>query len=201
MAIVATTISAAISATDLVIPVTSATGFAAGYVMRIDNEFMLVHPTYVSGTNIPVYRRGDLGSQQVAHILLAQVAVGVSTDWPLGGVATTAQVNPAGPDIVNIGADVTIVYPNKDTLYMIDKASACAITLSAPATKGTDGVIVRFYSNTAAAHTIAYTAGFHGNTTSSDVLTYAATAGQCVTLMSSRGLLGIVALGDGVTLG
>lgn len=68
MALTNTTISAAVSADALIIPVTSATGFAAGNFLRIDNEFMQV--VSVSGTNISVRSRGDFGSAAVAHNIL-----------------------------------------------------------------------------------------------------------------------------------
>lgn len=201
MALAQTTTSAAVGINDLVIPVTSATGFAAGSVLRVDNEFMIVDKSYVSGTNIPVYRRGDLGSQQVAHISLAVATVGVAGDWPAGNVASVAQVDPSRWDVVTIGADVTIVFPNKDTVYLIRKATAAAITLSAPATKGTVNVQARFFSETAAAHVVTYTPGFYADTTSSDLATFAAKAGASATFATYGGaLIGVVALAN-VTLG
>lgn len=198
MALTATTISAAISATDLVVPVTSATGFAAGMNFRIDNEFMIVHPSYVSGTNIPVYRRGDQGSAQVAHVILADATVGASGDWPVTGLTQTAF---EGRALVTIGADATIVYPNVNTVYMIRKATAAAITLSAPATKGTSNVMATFFSETAAAHVITYTPGFYADTTSSDLATFAAKAGASATFLTyGNALIGVYSLAN-VTLG
>lgn len=201
MALTQTTASAALGVNDLVLSVTSATGFAAGYEARIDNEFWVVGRDYVSGTNIPMTRRGDLGSQQVAHAILADVTVGATGDWPQGNVATYAQVPPNGWDTVTIGADATIVFPNKDTIYLIRKATAAAITLSAPATKGTVGVNARFFSETAAAHVITYTPGFYADTTSSDLATFAAKAGASATFQTYGGaLIGVASLAN-VTLG
>lgn len=201
MAVVQTTLSAAVGVNDLIMPVTSATGISAGFTMRVDNEFMLVTRDYVSGTNIPVNRRGDLGSQQVAHALLADVSIGAQGDWPPGNVATYAQVQPDNWDMVTIGADATVVFPNKDTIYMIRKATAAAITLSPPATKGTSGVTARFFSETAAAHVITYTPGFYADTTSSDLATFAAKAGASASFQTYGGaLIGVAALAN-VTLG
>ena len=42
MAQTTTTISAAVGVADLIIPVTSATGFAAGNFLKLDDEFMVV---------------------------------------------------------------------------------------------------------------------------------------------------------------
>jgi len=199
MALVQTTASAAIGVNDLSMTVTSATGFAAGYVVRVDNEFMVVGPSYTSGTTIPLYRRGDQGSQQVAHNILAEVVCGIASDWPAQPVAQYSQVQPNLNDFVTLGANVSLTYPNKNTVYLITKATACAITLAAPATKGTDGVWVTFLSATAAAHTVTYTPGCYGDTTSSDVATFAAKAGASMTAISYQGALGVQSLAN-VTL-
>lgn len=55
-------------------------------------------------------------------------------------------------------------------------------------------------STTAAAHTITYTPGFYGDTTSSDVATYAAKVGASATFIAMRGLWGVYCLAN-VTLG
>jgi hypothetical protein len=192
MALVQTSAAAALSATDLIMTVTSATGFAAGYPVRVDSEFMLVAPSYVSGTAIPLMRRGDNGSAQVAHTILATVVVGSGADWVTAGV----DVPLATQVIVNIGADSTIVFPSASTTYMISKATAAAITLSAPASKGADNVRATFLSETAAAHVITYTPGFYGDTTSSDLATFAAKVGASATFIASRGLVGAYALAN-----
>ena len=85
MAQTTTTISAAVGVADLIIPVTSATGFAVGNFLKLDDEFMVV--TAISGTNIAVRSRGDLGSGAVAHNLLGLATTGLSSDLavqPLG---------------------------------------------------------------------------------------------------------------------
>ena len=104
-----TTISAAVTASDQIIPVTSATGFTAGNYLRIDNEFMVV--VSVSGTNI------------------------------------------------------TVTFLNAD----------------------------------AKANTVTYTAGFYGDTTSSDVATFAAKTGASFSIIARGGTWGIIALAN-VTL-
>ena len=45
MAQTTTTISAAVGVADLIIPVTSATGFAVGNFLKLDDEFMVVTAT------------------------------------------------------------------------------------------------------------------------------------------------------------
>ncbi|MFS6666073.1 hypothetical protein WHK34_14485, partial [Staphylococcus aureus] len=80
MALTSTTLASAMAASDTVAVVTSATGFAAGNVVQIDGEWMVVDRSYVSGVNIPVFRRGDQGTRVVAHNALAVVVTGLSTD-------------------------------------------------------------------------------------------------------------------------
>lgn len=196
----ATTLAAAMTVNDLVATVTSATGLLAGQFIRIDNEYAKIAPSYVSGVAVPLTQRGDLGSAVVAHTILAPVVAGLYADIPDLEQRELVPVPSDVPNLVTISVDSTPTVPTTNTTYFIDKATACAITLSAPSA-AVNGVIVRFFSTTAAAHTVTYTAGFHANTTSSDVATFAATAGQCLSIMAYQGKWGIVALGDGVTLG
>ena len=50
MALVHTTVSAAVTAADTSITVASATGFSAGYIVRVGDEMMRVGGAYTSGT-------------------------------------------------------------------------------------------------------------------------------------------------------
>lgn len=58
-----TTLSAAVTSSQSFVVVASATGAAAGGGLYVDREYMTISDTYVSGTRIPVLRRG----QAVAH--------------------------------------------------------------------------------------------------------------------------------------
>jgi hypothetical protein len=196
MALTRTTISAAVSATALTIPVTSATGFAAGNFLRIDNEFMMV--VSVSGTNITVRSRGDLGSAAIAHNTLAPATTGLLSDLPDIPPGQAAQVDQAGQTIVTASVDGALSIPIQNTLVLVQKAGVCAMTLAAPTT-AQDGVTVTIMSNTANAHTVTYTAGFYGDTTSSDVATFAAKVGASMTIQAQAGKWGVVALAN-VTL-
>lgn len=205
MALTSTTTAAAATMNDLIITVTSATGFAAGNFVRIDKEFMVVDRSYVSGTSIPVFRRGDQGSRAVAHQILSPVVTGLFSDLSDVNTAEDSQVPPDQRGQTTISVDTTLsatsspALPTKDVIYYIDKASAAAITLPAPA-KDVDGIFVTFYSLTAAAHVITYTAGFYGDTTSSDLATFAAKVGASMTIVASRGTWGVQSLAN-VTLG
>ena len=196
MALTRTTISAAVSADALIIPVTSATGFAAGNFLRVDNEFMQV--VSVSGTNVSVRSRGDFGSAAVAHNILAPATTGLTSDLPDFPVGQVAQVQPEGQTIVTASVDGALSIPNQNTLVLVQKAGVCAMTLAGP-TAAQDGLVLTILSATANAHTVTYTAGFYGDTTSSDVATFAAKVGASMTIQAQGGKWGVVSLAN-VTL-
>ena len=191
MAQTTTTISAAVGATDLIIPVTSATGFTAGNYLRLDNEFMVV--TAVSGTNISVRARGDKGTGAVAHNILGIANTGLDSDLATQPLGQAAQIDPQFPTIVTYSAAAAIAIPNQNTLVVLNGASARAMTLAGPA-KDQDGLTLTVLNGSAMAHTVTYTAGFYGDTTSSDVITFAAKVGAsfiCVARGGTWGLLGL----------
>jgi len=128
MALTRTTISAAVSADALIIPVTSASGFAAGNFLRVDNEFMQV--VSVSGSNVSVRSRGDFGSAAVAHNILAPATTGLTSDLPDFPVGQVAQVDPNGQTIVTASVDGALSIPNQNTLVLVQKAGVCAMTLA-----------------------------------------------------------------------
>lgn len=196
MALTRTTISAAVSADALIIPVTSASGFAAGNFLRVDNEFMQV--VSVSGTNISVRSRGDFGSAAVAHNILAPATTGLTSDLPDFPMGQSAQVQPEGQTIVTASVDGALSIPSQNTLVLVQKAGVCAMTLAAPSL-AMDGLLVTILSATANAHTVTYTAGFYGDTTSSDVATFAAKVGASMTIQAQGGKWGVVSLAN-VTL-
>ena len=198
MALTNTTLAAACGRDDTTIRVTSATGFADKQLIRIDVEVMAQAgtPTTTSPTVIPV-RRGLEGTAQLAHGILANVATGLTTDFPNPPPGQVTALAP-GAGRRTIGADTTIAtadLPAGETVYVITKASAAAITLGNPS-KAQDGLRVTFRSATAAAHVITYTAGIYGDTTSSDVLTFAAKNGASVTLEANGGGWGAIALAN-----
>ena len=191
MAETTTTISAAVGATDLIIPVTSATGFTAGNYLKLDNEFMVV--TAVSGTNISVRARGDKGTGAVAHNILGIANTGLDSDLAVQPLGQSAQIDPQFPTIVTYSAAAAIAIPNQNTLVVLNGASARAMTLAGPG-KDQDGLTLTVLNGSAMAHTVTYTAGFYGDTTSSDVITFAAKVGAsfiCVARGGTWGLLGL----------
>jgi hypothetical protein len=197
MALTNTTLAAASGASDTTIRVTSATGFADKQFIRVDNEVMAQSgtPSTTSPTVIPV-RRGLEGTMQSAHGILADVVTGLGTDFPNPPPSQTSFV-PTDALRVTLGVDTTLATADflADTTYVITKATAAAITLGAPS-KAQNGLRIGFRSNTAAAHTVTYTAGFNGDTTSSDIATFAAKVGASCTFEANAGAWGVIALAN-----
>lgn len=201
-----TTAAAAVGFNDQFLTVTSATGITAGMLGRVDKEFFTVGRDYVSGTAIPMVRRGDQGSVQTAHQILAPVLFGLPGDWPALPIGQTSPEAASDLPVVTVSVDTTFSatsappLPTQSTKILIDKATAAAIVLPAPNVGMPDGSELWFVSMTAAAHTVTYTAGFYADTTSSDVATFAAKAGASFKAVKYKGAWGVTALTN-VTLG
>jgi hypothetical protein len=197
MALTNTTLAAAIGQNDDTIRVTAATGFADQQLIRVDNEFM-AQAGAAQGVVIKV-RRGLEGTAQVAHGILADVVTGLMGDFPAPPPGHPVQVPPTEIGRATLGADVTLntadLPKSMQLTYVITKAGVCAVTLTAPS-KAQNGLRITFRSATANAHTITYTAGVYGDTTSSDVLTFAAKVGASCTLEANAGTWGVIALAN-----
>jgi len=195
MALTNTTLAAAAAVGDTTIKVTATTGFAVGQAIRVDNEIMAQSAAAV-GTVIPV-RRGLEGSAQIAHGILADVVTGLAGDWPSAPAGESVAVPPA-PGRRSVGVDTTFAtadFPPGDTTYVITKATAAALTVGAPS-KAQNGLRLTFLSATAAAHTVTSAAGFYGDTTGSDIATFAAKVGASMTIEAQAGGWGVIALGN-----
>lgn len=223
MALTNTTLSSACGASDLTLAVTStSSGFPAvgaysspAQMMRIDGEDMLIQVVPISGT-VKVMQRGYNGTVAAPHEALAVITTSATPgDFqdPAPGVSINKPAS--ADDIVTLGVDTTFTaygtaptsttlpLPVKDTTYVITKATAASITLIT-ATAAQMGVQLTFISGTAQAHTVTYTPGFLGDTTSSDVATSSAKVGaQFVTKCGYTGLWsnGNAGTGTGWTLG
>lgn len=224
-----TTVSSAVTLTDRQIIVASATGFAARNVVVIDNEAMLVSPSYSSGTTIPVIR-GANGTAQQAHATSSPLFVGAPTlfyasEPPPGPCTSTSElalprvvINRRGISVFNCsgGSSTTQTWQMYSTAgwpmfsygAMTGRASGpvtytalgaitpqpgmifvngttLAMTIIDPTT-AQNGMTMCVIATNASAHTLTYTAGFNGGTTSRDVATFGGAVGDnvCVTAVS-----------------
>lgn len=180
MALVRTTLSAAILAGDTSIIVASATGFVAGYWIRVDQEMMKVGLGYVSGTTIPV-TRGQDGTYVQAHPITAGVVVGIGTDWQTPVPQTIVQYPIAGRAVTiqsyTAAGALTLPVEGADARALLNGTVALAMTLAAP-TGDLDGCVLTVVGNGKAAHTVTITAGIGAAGAGYTVLTFD-TGGQC----------------------
>ena len=84
-------------------------------------------------------------------------------------------------------------------VQFIGSGGALAMTLAAPS-KYQDGLTMVLQASTAQAHTVTYTAGFYGTTTSSDVATFGGAIGDNFVVYASNGAWRIQSL-KAVTIG
>lgn len=84
-------------------------------------------------------------------------------------------------------------------VQFLGSGGALAMTLADPP-KYMDGVVMTIQASTAQAHTVTYTAGFYGTTTSSDVATFGGAIGDNFVIYASNGTWRIQSL-KAVTIG
>lgn len=190
MALTKTTASAAIALGDSKITVASATGFAAGYLVKVDDEQMVVQSTYSSGTSIPVLR-GKNGSSQVAHAVTANVVVGAAADWanPNATVVTAYALSGRRRKIVSYSASGAIDLPSagEDVVAVLNGTSVLAMTVAVP-TQDLDGSRLTIIANGAAAHTVTFASGLSGAGSSYDVVTFNGTGPVAIEAMACNAL-------------
>lgn len=200
MALTATTLASAKATNDTRIVLTSATGVANKMLALVDAEWMRVTSVDLAPTVgvVPGYS----GSPAGPHGVLAPVIYGVTGDFVAAGLVagTTVLSNSFGVDGAITGTGGAGTVPINNTIVYLTKASAGAYTLAAPARDQQN--TITFVSTTAAAHTITYTAGFYGNTTSSDVATFPATINAVFVIKAQNGTWAPVSTADdGVLIG
>jgi hypothetical protein len=90
---------------------------------------------------------------------------------------------PRRVQVVSADGAITIA----DGVVFITKATAAAITIADPPA-GMDGAVLTIVSKTAAAHTVTYTAGFGGGTTSRDVATFGGAISDGMVIVAHDGV-------------
>ena len=202
MALTATTLATACTASDLTLSLTSTTGFLAGQLVKMDDEYMVVVSVPVSGT-IVVRNRGYNGTIAEAHQLLAPVVTSATVaDFPGVPPGEVVEYPPDFQQFLTIGKTQTLAQwaDASPVTYAINAASACAITLPTPST-ALDGKWITFTSNTAYAHTVLGSSLIADAVSGSphSTATFAAYKGAGLTLIVSNGLYNINAT-TGITV-
>jgi hypothetical protein len=188
MALVTTTLSAAVAAGDNVINVASATSVSAGRLVLVDQEIMVVTKAYTSGTAVPVLR-GREGTVQAAHVITANVVHGDAADFgrPAGGAGPTYGVmRPVLVRSVTATSSLELPPPGCDLRVILNGTSVITLTIPVP-TAELDGTMLTIISNGAAAHVPTFTGGLGGAGTSYDAITNNATGKFALTVFAANG--------------
>ncbi|HYC54519.1 MAG TPA: hypothetical protein VEL28_06255 [Candidatus Binatia bacterium] len=201
MAITITSTTAAIGINENTVRVTSTTGASTSGWMQIDGEYS-IPVQIVDATTIKVRSRGTFGGSAQPHNAGAPVSFGLPEDLVAPAPTLTAQRDEGQDNIqsysVNGAVDLgRIRSPHTDIL--LTKAGVLALTLAAPSA-AIDGYTISFIARTANAHTLTYSAGFSGGTTSNDVATFGGAVGDSLTVKAINGTWAPIAT-NGVTFG
>lgn len=205
MAIVQTTLSAALAASDIQFAVASATNITApNYTtgtgityLFIDQEFMLV--TAISGTTVQV-TRGMFGTAAVAHTSGSNVQSGLPGDFAtfveyLSSSLTTKQTE---AQLVWPGTFLTgtadAISPSVPGFYVIKTAAADLMTLAAPPASA-EGNIIQIWSDTLFAHTLTATTLLANGTALKTTATWPAFRGAGLILRACNGVYHVLSNG------
>jgi len=188
MALTSTTLSSAVAVSDTTIVVASATGFAAGSFVIIDQELLKVVQTYVSGTTIGVLR-GQNGTVTGAHVASAVVTVGLASDF----ATPAAEVDITYPTVrartmtsYTASGAITLPTAGSDTVAVINGTATLTMTIANP-TKDMDGCILYVISGGKSVSTVTYTAGFGNAGSSYDVATLPAGGQTAMQMIACNG--------------
>lgn len=189
MALVTTTLAAAVAITDNVIVVASATSLTAGRLIRVDGEWMQINQAYTGGTTVGV-TRGQQGSVTAAHQSGANVMTALASDLAQApsqvneGVLYPGQMSVSTTSYSAAGAIAFGL--SQWTIAIINGTSALAMTIANP-TKDQDGCYLHIVANGKAAHTVTYTAGLGNGGASFDVGTFSGTLAMSSLLVAANG--------------
>jgi hypothetical protein len=179
MALTSTTLASACAASASAITVASATGFAVGQFVLVENELMQ-QTAAATGVVVPV-RRGIDGTVQGAHAASAFVCTGLGTDLPSPLPGQAVVYGPCATDGSNAAsytysaAGAISVVPG---VHVINGAGALAMTLAAP-TGAQEGSVLIIESKNLHANTITATPAYLG-AAGTGIATAAATGANLV---------------------
>jgi hypothetical protein len=201
MSLTVTSAASAVALNDRQIKFTAFTNPSSGGISAptkaiIDGEVVYITDATLSPTCLVA--RGMEGTIASAHNSLAPIVYGLTSDFTQSASTNGVAGTPVYSYSVN---NSSVTLPVVDCVIYLTKAGVLAITINSPNNDQTN--TIRFVSLTANAHTITYTPGFYGNTTSSDVATYPSTIGAVFTITAKNGLWNAQSnvSSNGVTLG
>lgn len=181
MSIVATTLSAAVTASDLTINVASATGALTGNLININGEYM-VQTADADGTVLAVGKRGQEGTYNQAHANGSVVLMGLASDFPAPPPGTNV-VTPYAPTwniaSVNAAGAVTVPTTKQNVFVKLKSGAGSALTIADPG-YGVEGVEMILQAEDAQAYTLTNTTGFNGGGGGADVATFGGAVGDSI---------------------
>lgn len=178
MALTSTTLASACPNTATTITVASATGFAVGNFVLVENELMQ-QTAAAAGVVVPV-RRGLDGTVQATHAASAFACTGLSTDFPAPAPGQCITYGPYAPDGQMAGyftysaAGAIATTPG---IHVINGTGALAMTLAGP-TGAQEGAILIVESKNLHANTCTATPTYLGAASAGGIATFAATGGN-----------------------
>lgn len=199
MALSQTTLTAPVVAGDTTLTVASTTGMTPGNPIRLDSEvaYIVALSPVASTTSVVVRMRGSEGTAAVPHQTGTMVITGSGQDFPAWPTGLIGQLPPSADDVLTIGVNTAVIAcPTKPTIYMITKATALSGTTLAAPPIGSNGIQIRFISQTSAAHVITTAALYDNGLTGSpfSTATFGAFPGAGFSAVSNNGFWNIVAL-------
>lgn len=174
MALTATTLAAAITATQREFALTSGTSVTVDYLLQVNDEVMLV--TAIAGAWVTV-ERGYLGTLARPHGILSRVVHGAPHDFPLALPDRAVRLRTYGV------SGALIVEPGT---HVIRKATAAAMTLTPP-NAADEGLRMLIVAATAAAHTITLSSGTFNNAVLETRIVLGGAIGDWVEIMAVNG--------------
>lgn len=175
MATTHTTLAAALSSSALDLIATAATGATVGGLVRVDDEYMVV--TEIIGTTISVRARGEHGTTAAAHNVLAPLTFCLVSDL--------SRPKQNRFHMVSYGANGAIAVPTSNTIVLLTKATAAAMTLADPSPLA-DGTLIGIVNTTAVANTVTLATAYTGSTET--VFTFTNTVGASLWLIAYKGV-------------
>lgn len=183
MSITATTLSAAVAASDLTIKIASATGATVKNLININGEYM-VQTADADGTVLAVGKRGQEGTYNQAHASGSVVLMGLPSDFPSAPPGTNL-VTPYAPAWTiasyNAAGAITVPTTKQNVFVKLKAGSGAAMTIGDPG-YGVEGVEMIIQAEDAQAYTLTNTTGFNGGGSGGDVGTFGGAVGDNIHL-------------------
>jgi len=171
MALTSTTLVAAIDSEQTEFAVTSGDGFAVGYLLKVNDEFMAIKAVSTAWIRV---ERGQEGTLARDHGKLSIAVVGLPEDFP-----------PETPYHMYTYGAAGAITPEQG-LHTLKAASAAAMTLAAP-TADQEGVRLLLVAGAAYAYTVALDSGAFNGGTDTALLQFGGAIGDCVELVAIGG--------------